>query len=110
MWTSFGLPFENSSTRPYGGRPALCASESDMNRENMKTDIEADYLQLARVALSGRMQDVHVVLRRAAKRYHPVVPQLADALTTLLHESPAPASPLRRQADVPLPVDLDTRL
>jgi hypothetical protein len=75
-----------------------------------KTDIEADFLQLARIALSGRTQDVQVVLRRAARRYQAAVPQLADALTTLLHESPSHASPLRQQADVPLPVDLDSRL
>ena len=73
------------------------------------TDIEADFLQLARIALSGRTQDVQVVLHRAAKRYHPVLPNLAEALMTLLHESPTPASPLR-QAEIPLPVDLDTRL
>jgi SpoVK/Ycf46/Vps4 family AAA+-type ATPase len=81
-----------------------------MTQEKKKTDMEADFLQLARIALSGRTQDVHVVLRRAAKRYHAVEPQFADALTTLLHESPTPASPLRRQAEVPLPVDLDSRL
>ncbi len=70
----------------------------------------ADFLQLARIALSGRTQDVQVILRRAAKRYHPLVPRFADALTALLHESPTAASPLRRQADVPLPVDIDSRL
>ena len=73
------------------------------------TDFETDFLQLARIALSGRIQDVQVVLRRAAKRYHFVVPHLAEALTTLLQESPTFASPLR-QAELPLPVDLDTRL
>ena len=73
------------------------------------TEIEAGFLQLARIALSGRTQDVQVALHRAAKRYHPVLPQLAEALTTLLRESPTPASPLR-QSEVPLPVDLDTRL
>jgi SpoVK/Ycf46/Vps4 family AAA+-type ATPase len=81
-----------------------------MTQEQKKTEIEADFLQLARIALSGRIQDVHVILRRAAKRYHPAVPQLADAITALLHESPSSASPLRKQADVPLPVDLDSRL
>jgi len=81
-----------------------------MAQENEKTDIEADFLQLARTALSGRTQDVQVVLRRAAKRYQPLVPQFAEALTTLLHELPSPASPLRRQAEVPLPVDIDSRL
>ncbi|WP_271540577.1 AAA family ATPase [Bradyrhizobium sp. CCBAU 45321] len=59
---------------------------------------------------TGRIQDVQVVLRRAAKRYHQAVPQFAEALTSLLHESPSPASPLRRQAEVPLPVDIDSRL
>ena len=81
-----------------------------MTQENTKTDIETDFLQLARIALSGRMQDVQVVLRRAAKRYHLIVPHFAEALTTLLHESPSSASPLRRQAEVPLPVDMDSRL
>ncbi|MER9445187.1 ATP-binding protein [Mesorhizobium sp. M0340] len=81
-----------------------------MTRDNNKNGIEADFLQLARVALTGRHQDVHLILRRAVKRYHPVVPQLADALTALLHESPSSASPLRKQAEVPLPVDLDSRM
>lgn len=73
------------------------------------SDIEADFVQLGRVALSGRTQDVQLVLHRTAKRYHIVMPQLAEAIRTLLHESPTPASPLR-QGEMPLPVDLDTRL
>lgn len=81
-----------------------------MTSENKTTDIEADFLQLARIALSGRTQDVQVILRRAAKRYHAFVPQFADALTALLHELPSLASPLRRQAEVPLPVDINSRL
>ena len=95
----------------YAGDP-LCffSTDCDMAQENKKTDIEADFLQLARTALSGRTQDVQVVLRRAAKRYQLSVPQFAEALTTLLHELPSPASPLRRQAEVPLPVDIDSRL
>jgi hypothetical protein len=74
------------------------------------TTIETDFLNLARIALSGRIQDVHVILRRAAKRYHASVPELASALTSLLQQSPSAASPLRGQADVPLPVDLETRM
>ena len=72
------------------------------------TDIEADFLQLARVSLSGRTQDVQLVLRRVTKRCNRDRPDLAQALTTLLRQSPTPASPLR-QADVPLPVDAETR-
>lgn len=78
-------------------------------KEHKKADIEADFLQLARIALSGRIQDVQVVIRRTARRFHPLTPRFADALTSLLHESPTLASPLRRQADLPLPVDLETR-
>ena len=72
-------------------------------------DIEADYVKLARIALSGRTQDVKIVIHRAAKSYRSLAPGLAEDLTTLLHDAPSPASPLR-QAGVPLPVDLDTRL
>lgn len=75
-----------------------------------KPDIATDFLQLARIALSGRTQDVQVVLRRAAKRHRGSVPEFADALTSLLHENPSVTSPLRRHADIPLPVDLDSRL
>ncbi|MEQ1756026.1 MAG: ATP-binding protein [Micropepsaceae bacterium] len=81
-----------------------------MTQEDKKTDIEADFLQLARIALSGRPQDVQVILRRAAKRYYPSVPRFADALMTLLHELPSAESPLRGQAETPIPVDLDSRL
>ena len=72
-------------------------------------DIEADFVQLAHIALSGRTQDVQLVLYRTAKRYRTVMPHLAEAFTNLLRESPTPASPLR-EAETPLPVDVDTRL
>lgn len=73
------------------------------------TELEADFLRLARTALSGRSQDVHVLLRRVARRYRLGSSQLAEPLMGLLHEAPTHTSPLR-QADLPLPVDLDTRL
>ena len=82
----------------------------DMTQPNKKNSIEADYLQLARIALTGRTQDVQVILRRLAKRYAPTIPEFADGLTRLLQEQPTSAAPLRQHADVPLPVDLDTRL
>lgn len=104
------MTFENSSTTPYGDCTAVLCAEGNMTEPQKKTEIEADFLQLARIALSGRTQDVQVVLRRAAKRYHAKVPQFADALMTLLHELPSAASPLRGQADIALPVDLDSRL
>lgn len=109
MWTKSKTIFENSPMRPYGGQAIFPDPESRMS-QHKKPNIEADFLQLARIALTGRHQDVQVVLRRAAKRYSPEAPHLSQALTTLLHELPSHASPLRQQQDMPLPVDLDTRL
>jgi Cdc6-like AAA superfamily ATPase len=74
-----------------------------------KQKLEADLVHLARVALSGRAQDVQVVVQRLAKRHRSAAPGLAESLIGLLRESPTRASPLRRSADVALPVDLDTR-
>jgi len=78
--------------------------------EPKKTDLAVDYLKLARVALSGRVQDVQLMLHRTAKRYRGSEGLLADQLTTLLQESPTFASPLRKHAEIPLPVDVDSRL
>ncbi|MCB1839080.1 MAG: AAA family ATPase [Alphaproteobacteria bacterium] len=74
-----------------------------------KDKLENDLLNLARVALSGRPQDVQVIIRRIAKRARGDFPTLSESLVGLLRESPTRASPLRKSADVALPVDLDTR-
>lgn len=74
-----------------------------------KNDLELDFVQLARIALSGRTQDVQVLLHRAIKRYRAAAPRLVESLNALLQESPTRSSPLRRQAEVPLPVDADSR-
>lgn len=75
-----------------------------------KTEISDDLVQLARIALAGRQQDVHLLIHRITKRYREAHPAMAEALMSLLQESPTRSSPLRRQADVPLPVDIDSRL
>lgn len=110
MWTGSQTDFVKSSARLYGVSPSVSVTARVMTHHKKAADIESDFLQLARVALSGRTQDVHTVLRRAAKRYLSSTPRFADALTTLLHASPSKGSPLRGQADVPVPVDLDSRL
>lgn len=71
--------------------------------------IEKDMVQLARVALSGRPQDVMALLHRFAKGYRDIAPSMANSLSALLRESPTRASPLRRQTEAVLPVDVDTR-
>jgi SpoVK/Ycf46/Vps4 family AAA+-type ATPase len=75
--------------------------------------IETDFVHLARLALSGRPQDVQVFLHRAAKKYRDAVPDLAGKIDDLLSHAPTRASPLRRDAataTAAMPVDLDSRL
>jgi len=74
------------------------------------TRISNDFAHLARLALSGRPQDVQLFLHRAAKRYRKDLPELADQLTALLREAPTRSTPLRRQNGNPVPVDADSRL
>jgi len=73
-------------------------------------NIEADFFHLARLALTGRGQDVQLLLHRVIKRYRATHPGLTDELVQLLREAPTRESPLRRQSELPLPVDSDTRL
>src|SRR5262245_59598390 len=71
--------------------------------------IATDFVHLARLALTGRPQDVQLLVHRAIKRYRAVFPEMADSLTELMRKSPTRASPLH-QSEVPLPVDTDSRL
>lgn len=74
------------------------------------TTIETDFGHLARLALTGRAQDVQLLLHRIVKRHRAASPELANTIAELLREAPTRASPLRRQSEVPVPVDGDTRL
>jgi SpoVK/Ycf46/Vps4 family AAA+-type ATPase len=71
--------------------------------------IENDLVHLARVALSGRQQDVTALLHRFAKNYRDNAPVIATAIAALLREAPTRSSPLRKQTEAVLPVDVDTR-
>lgn len=69
--------------------------------------VRDNFVHLARIALSDRPQDVQTFLRRIAKRTDD--PALSAAVVELLRKRPTRSSPLRRTADMPLPVDTDTR-
>ena len=69
-----------------------------------------ELVQIARLALTARPQDVQMYIRRLAKRYHDVFPAAAAELNKLLQELPTRQSPLRRQAEAPVPVDMESRL
>ncbi len=69
-----------------------------------------ELVQMARLALTGRPQDVQTFLHRLARRHRGELPELAAQLTQLLQEAPTRQTPLRREAAAPIPVDLETRL
>jgi SpoVK/Ycf46/Vps4 family AAA+-type ATPase len=69
-----------------------------------------EIVQIARLALVGRPQDVQAYIRRLARRYQGKLPAVAAQLTELLQEAPTRQSPLLREATAPVPVDLESRL
>ncbi len=75
-----------------------------------KHDLATDFVHLARLGLTGRVQDLQLHVRRVAKRHRETRPDLAKQLTDLLHELPTRSSPLRKENAAPIPVDLDSRL
>jgi len=70
--------------------------------------------QLARLALQGKQKDVQVFVRRLAKRYEQIAPELSHDLASLLRQAQAApeASPVLRRGAVveSMPVDVDSRL
>lgn len=84
-------------------------TQAHLSKPGLAKGLEADFVQLARIALSGRPQDIQVLLHRTARRYRATSEELAEAITQLLREAPTRASPLRRQVEVPMPVDADSR-
>ena len=81
-----------------------------MKQQDDHKSLSDDLVHMARVALSGRAQDIQLFLRRASKRYRASAPELAEAITKLLRESPTRSSPLRKGAVAAIPVDAESRL
>jgi SpoVK/Ycf46/Vps4 family AAA+-type ATPase len=81
-----------------------------MTMDTIYKQIAGDFVTLARLALTGRPQDVQLLVHKAAKRYRGELPEISERLSTLLFEAPTRASPLRRETAAPLPVDSDSRL
>ena len=71
-----------------------------------------ELVHLARLALAGRPQDIHMFVRRLAKRLRTIKPEISAQLDALLAQSPTRDSPLRdNNADSPVvPRDADSRL
>lgn len=75
-----------------------------------KADLDSDIISLARLALAGRAQDIQMLVQRIARKTRADKPELSHSLTALLREAPSKETPLRRLAEVPMPVDSDSRL
>lgn len=73
-------------------------------------NIQEDLFHVARVALSGRSQDVHTLVRKLSRKYKAADAEFAARLTDLLRKSPVRASPARQAEPAGLPLDGDSRL
>ena len=65
---------------------------------------------LARLALSGRRQDVLMQIRRLSRWLKEINPEVAQRLEDLLAEQPTRQSPVRSETIDSVPVDADSRL
>ena len=69
-----------------------------------------DLVQLARLALAGRPQDVQTYVTRMSRKYQKLSPELGDQLKELMKLAPTRQSPLRSEGIATIPVDRDSRL
>ena len=69
-----------------------------------------DLVQLARLAMAGRPQDIQTYILRLSRKYQQKLPELARQLGQLIQDSPTRQSPLRNETVAAIPVDTDTRL
>jgi SpoVK/Ycf46/Vps4 family AAA+-type ATPase len=84
-----------------------------MNDVDYSSRLMKDFAQLARLALLGKQKDAGIFVRRLAKRYEHLAPELSKELASLLRHAPAkPAagSVLRGAVVERMPVDMDSRL
>ncbi len=80
-----------------------------VNQVEEKTQLDSSLVQLARLALSGRRQDIELFIRRLIHNNGLSV-DASKKLTRLLQDSPTKNSPLRNETFPALPVDMDSRL
>lgn len=101
---------DESQVHDLKNRPAHdTVFHGEFNYVDQKDTFDTDFVQLARLALSGAKEDVHLFLRRIAKRHRERHPSLAKDVLELLRHSPTRVSPLRKEGVVAVPVDSDSR-
>jgi len=72
--------------------------------------LSENVVQLARLGLQGRSQDVQAYIRQSIRRFRQQDAKLANALSELLAQAPTSLSPLRDVGGPIVPVDADSRL
>ena len=72
--------------------------------------LSENVVQLARLGLSGRSQDVQAYIRQSIRKLRQEDPELAGRLSELLALAPTSLSPLRDFGGAIVPVDADSRL
>lgn len=76
----------------------------------MRPPISEDFMTLARLALSGKVQDVTLFLTKVARRVRESDPDASEKLSAMLRSANGRSSALRRETGIPVPVDADSRL
>lgn len=76
----------------------------------LPSDLSPIFVQVSRLALTGRQQDIQTYLRRTVKGLRANHPELAGELSALLAASPNASSPLRDAGAAFVPMDSDSRL
>jgi len=69
-----------------------------------------EFVQLSRLALAGREQDVRAYVLRISRKLRKTSPELAERLIGMIGDGVTRQSPLRGGAVATVPVDTDTRL
>lgn len=102
-WTNFSNDF-TSSPKPFKITGIMTVNQMEENKQ-----LDSSLVQLARLALSGRRQDIELFIRRLIHN-NGLSSDAAKKLTRLLQDSPTKTSPFRNAALPALPVDTDSRL
>jgi SpoVK/Ycf46/Vps4 family AAA+-type ATPase len=76
----------------------------------MGSEISGEFVTLARLALSEKTRDVHLLVGKVARKYQSVDAEFSDNLTALLKDANNRSVGIRRDSATPIPVDSDSRL
>ena len=76
----------------------------------MASEISGEFVTLARLALSEKTRDVHLLVGKVARKYQSVDAEFSDSLTALLRDTNNRSVSIRRDPATPIPVDSDSRL